>query len=168
MNLDWRISSECNGGSCVRAAISGRSVSLGSTERRQPAILVFPTDDWILFTGAVKAGNYSGPPEQVVNVPSRIDDKSANGGYTPSAPVVPCEHLAVDLQGATVMSRESTDEDVWRRACNNGGCVEVAFADDAVRVRDGKHGGESAVLDFTWDEWRDFLAGVRRGEFDAK
>lgn len=56
----------------------------------------------------------------------------------------------------------------WRKACNEGACVEVAFADDTVLVRDGKRGVDSAVLDFTWDEWRVFLEGVRRGEFDSK
>ncbi|TKK90544.1 DUF397 domain-containing protein [Herbidospora galbida] len=58
--------------------------------------------------------------------------------------------------------------DQWIRACINNDCVEVGFADDIVRVRDSKRGTDSAVLDFTWEEWRVFLEGVRRGEFDAK
>jgi Domain of unknown function (DUF397) len=52
----------------------------------------------------------------------------------------------------------------WRKSSfstNNGACVEV----DGSRIRDSKdpHG---AVLTFTPDEWRAFIAGVKAGEFD--
>jgi hypothetical protein len=43
--------------------------------------------------------------------------------------------------------------------------VEVAFAGDAVAVRDTKD-RQGAMLLFTGDEWKAFLEGVKAGEFD--
>jgi Domain of unknown function (DUF397) len=55
----------------------------------------------------------------------------------------------------------------WRKSSYSGanGCVEAAFLNDRVAVRDSKqqHG---AVLLFTATEWQAFLNGVRDGEFD--
>jgi hypothetical protein len=48
--------------------------------------------------------------------------------------------------------------------CGTNTCVEVAISDDRVDVRDSKQ-SNGAVLEFTHDEWRDFLAGVVDGEF---
>jgi uncharacterized protein DUF397 len=58
----------------------------------------------------------------------------------------------------------------WRKASRsngNGGnnCVEVAFLDNGVAVRDSKD-KLGPVLTFTADEWKAFLGGVRDGEFD--
>lgn len=57
----------------------------------------------------------------------------------------------------------------WRRAraCNNGPdtCVEVAFCDGVVHVRNSQHAA-GPVLTFTLAEWRTFLQGVRSCEFD--
>jgi Domain of unknown function (DUF397) len=47
----------------------------------------------------------------------------------------------------------------------SGDCVEVAFADPEVIVRDSKAPDE-ASLRFNAKEWTAFLAGVRDGEFD--
>jgi hypothetical protein len=50
--------------------------------------------------------------------------------------------------------------------CNGGGCVEVALLPcGGVAVRDGKDTGRPA-LNYTEREWRDFIAGVKNGEFD--
>jgi hypothetical protein len=43
-------------------------------------------------------------------------------------------------------------------------CVEVAFVDNDVMVRDSKH-RSGAVLQFTHPEWDAFVKGVRAGEF---
>jgi prepilin-type processing-associated H-X9-DG protein len=55
----------------------------------------------------------------------------------------------------------------WRKSSHSGdnGCVEVAFLDGHVAVRDSKdrHG---PFPRFTPAEWRAFLRGVRDGEFD--
>lgn len=55
----------------------------------------------------------------------------------------------------------------WRSAsvCGGGTCVEVATDVDTVRVRDSKD-PQRTPMEFTHDEWRDFLVGVRLGEFD--
>ncbi|HEY0639735.1 MAG TPA: DUF397 domain-containing protein [Pseudonocardiaceae bacterium] len=58
----------------------------------------------------------------------------------------------------------------WRRSscCQgaNSTCVEVALGADVVALRDSKDQA-GAVLVFSPAEWRAFLGGVRRGEFDA-
>lgn len=49
---------------------------------------------------------------------------------------------------------------------NDVGCVEVAFHDGKIGVRDSKDGGRGPVLGFTQHEWECFLKGARKGEFD--
>jgi Domain of unknown function (DUF397) len=57
---------------------------------------------------------------------------------------------------ATVNWRKSS----WSAA---NGCVEVAFVDGGVLVRDSKDPG-GPVLRFTTHEWQVFLLGVHGGE----
>jgi Domain of unknown function (DUF397) len=58
----------------------------------------------------------------------------------------------------------------WRKASasGNGGsnCVEVAFSEEAVLVRNSRH-STGPMLSFTTREWAAFLDGARRGEFDG-
>lgn len=56
----------------------------------------------------------------------------------------------------------------WRKSRHSGinGCVEVSVADRTVRMRDSKDGDGGPELRFAPDEWREFLAGVRDGDFD--
>jgi hypothetical protein len=56
----------------------------------------------------------------------------------------------------------------WRKAngSGDGGCVEVARADDWIGVRDTKDHGHGTVLAFNEREWRAFIDGARTGEFD--
>ncbi len=50
--------------------------------------------------------------------------------------------------------------------CSKGGCVEVApLPDGGAAVRDTKDPGRAPLV-FDADEWDDFLAGVKIGEFD--
>ena len=56
---------------------------------------------------------------------------------------------------------------------NDDCCVEVNIAPDHVLVRDSKfqRGGsndstQQPILEYTTDEWRAFVAGVKAGEFD--
>jgi hypothetical protein len=52
------------------------------------------------------------------------------------------------------------------RCAGNGSCVEVArFPQGEVWVRDGKNPAPGAVLVFTPDQWKGFLAGVTAGNF---
>jgi len=55
---------------------------------------------------------------------------------------------------------------VWRkaRACANTECVEVAALADGVAVRGSR--APDLVLTFTQAEWREFLRGVKAGDFD--
>jgi len=55
---------------------------------------------------------------------------------------------------------------VWRKSTYSGvnGCVEVAFLDGRVAVRDSKE-RQSPVLVFSDAEWASFIDGVRRDEF---
>ena len=59
---------------------------------------------------------------------------------------------------------------VWHKSTRSGGnggdCVEVAVnLPDVVAVRDSKD-RDGGALTFTRGDWRDFVAGVRDGEFD--
>jgi prepilin-type processing-associated H-X9-DG protein len=54
---------------------------------------------------------------------------------------------------------------VWRKSRHSAsnGCVEIAFVDGHVAVRDSKD-RQGPVLVFTPIEWDAFVAGVRDGE----
>lgn len=57
----------------------------------------------------------------------------------------------------------------WRKSSASGAdqcCVWVEITPDAVLVREDY--SRSAVLEFTHDEWRAFIAGVKAGEFDIE
>lgn len=56
----------------------------------------------------------------------------------------------------------------WRKsdASVSGDCVEVAFAGQAVLVRNSKDPA-GPVLSFTHSEWKAFLLGARNGNFDG-
>jgi hypothetical protein len=57
----------------------------------------------------------------------------------------------------------------WRKSSRSGanGCVEVAFVDGKVAVRDSKD-RRGPVLVFTPPEWEAFVGGVHDGEFDLR
>jgi hypothetical protein len=54
----------------------------------------------------------------------------------------------------------------WRKSTRSGynGCLEVAFLDGHVAIRDSKD-RRGPVLVFTTAEWQVFVNGVRNGEF---
>lgn len=54
----------------------------------------------------------------------------------------------------------------WQKSSYSGvnGCLEVAFLDGQVAVRDSKNQG-GPVLRFTLTEWEAFVHGVLDGEF---
>ena len=58
----------------------------------------------------------------------------------------------------------------WRKSTTSdtGACVEVAYLDGWVGVRDTKASGDGPVLEFNRAEWRAFLMGVAGGEFDIE
>lgn len=55
---------------------------------------------------------------------------------------------------------------VWVKSTHSisNGCVEVAFIDDQVALRDSKN-KDGAVLVFTPREWDAFIGGVADGQF---
>jgi hypothetical protein len=56
----------------------------------------------------------------------------------------------------------------WRKSESSAvsDCVEVAFVDQAVLVRNSKDPA-GPVLTFTHSEWTAFLTGARNGTFDG-
>ena len=52
------------------------------------------------------------------------------------------------------------------KSATNGQCVEVAFVDGQVAVRDSKNPAGPALL-FTAAEWTAFVGGVAAGEFGS-
>lgn len=58
---------------------------------------------------------------------------------------------------------------VWKKSIrsgdNGGSCVEIAFVEEVVAVRDSKDKPGPALF-FTPREWDAFLAGAKDGEFD--
>lgn len=57
---------------------------------------------------------------------------------------------------------------VWRKSTlsNSGGCLEVAFVNGLVLLRDSKH-ANGPVLPIPLQAWTAFLARVRASGFDA-
>lgn len=57
----------------------------------------------------------------------------------------------------------------WRKPtrCGEGGdCVEVAFAEDAVGMRDSKRPSQGALF-LTPGQWQDLIARAKTGELDT-
>jgi len=65
---------------------------------------------------------------------------------------------------------KTTTTSEWRKSSYSSGasatCVEVSVHADGVAVRDSKN-PTGPVLQFTMQEWRVFLLGVRSNEFDV-
>jgi hypothetical protein len=66
------------------------------------------------------------------------------------------------------MSRPDFSSAKWRKSnsSGDGGCVEVAYVDGVIGVRDTKDAGTGPILMFNEREWTAFLAGSRNGEFN--
>lgn len=65
------------------------------------------------------------------------------------------------------MTEPDKDIGPWRKSSfsQSGDCVEVAFGQASVFVRDSKR-LQRGALAFTVTEWSAFLAGAQSGEFD--
>ena len=66
------------------------------------------------------------------------------------------------------MNRPDFSRARWRKSSlsGDGGCVEIAYVDGVIGVRDTKDNGAGPVLMFNEQEWTAFVAGTRAGEFD--
>ncbi len=73
--------------------------------------------------------------------------------------------MEIETKGLRVNLSDAT----WRKSTRSGpncdNCVEVAFVDQAIAVRDSKN-PDGGVLLFTAAEWDAFVAGAKDGEFD--
>jgi hypothetical protein len=67
------------------------------------------------------------------------------------------------------MSSNAPEGDLdWRvaRLCDGGACVRVARRGDSVLIGNTNK-PEGPISEFTIDEWRQFLAGAKLGDFDG-
>ncbi len=55
----------------------------------------------------------------------------------------------------------------WRvsRTCESGACVRIARRDESVLIGNTRN-PEGPFSEFTVEEWRNFLAAVKLGDFD--
>jgi predicted secreted Zn-dependent protease len=73
------------------------------------------------------------------------------------------------MKGVFMPSHISASGDLdWHvsRTCDNGQCIKVARAGKFVMIGNTTK-PEGPVGEFTVEEWRHFLAGVRLGDFDG-
>jgi Domain of unknown function (DUF397) len=59
-DLDWLISSRCEGGQCIKVARMGESVVVASTDDPEGYVSEFSTDEWRQFVAGVKLGDFDG------------------------------------------------------------------------------------------------------------
>lgn len=66
------------------------------------------------------------------------------------------------------LTREPSGEKDWRTSsyCGTNACVQIALSATGALMRDSKDLG-LPPLSFAGDSWAEFLAGVKRGEFDS-
>jgi Domain of unknown function (DUF397) len=66
--------------------------------------------------------------------------------------------------------RVNLENAAWQKSSRSGpysdNCVEIAFVDGAIAMRDSKH-PDGPVLLFTAEEWDAFVEGAKDGEFDV-
>ncbi|MFI5915429.1 DUF397 domain-containing protein [Dactylosporangium sp. NPDC051541] len=69
---------------------------------------------------------------------------------------------AVKLYGGRVAKEQSLD---WRKSslCEAGNCIEVAWADTEILIRDSQR--PEQVLQVSRSDWDAFASGVARGDF---
>ena len=56
---------------------------------------------------------------------------------------------------------------VWRTSltCNGGECIKVAASGQAILIADSKQ-AEGPILSYSHTEWREFVTGIKNGDFD--
>jgi len=71
-------------------------------------------------------------------------------------------------KGTSMTVHPSAPKDLdWRvsRTCDGGACIRIARYGDSVLFGDPENPG-GPVFSYTVAEWKDFLAGVKLGDFD--
>lgn len=59
-DLDWFISSRCEGGQCIKVARVGEVVVIANTNDPEGYVSEFSTDEWRQFVAGVKLGDFDG------------------------------------------------------------------------------------------------------------
>ena len=73
--------------------------------------------------------------------------------------------MEVEAKGLRVDLTQARWQTSSRSGPNCDNCVEVAFVDGAIAVRDSTR-PDGPVLLFTQEEWDAFVGGAKDGEFD--
>ena len=62
----------------------------------------------------------------------------------------------------------SADQPIWRTAkqCDTGACIEIGTLDDSILIRNSAD-RDDIRLALSRGEWREFVAGVKDGDFDG-
>jgi hypothetical protein len=107
----------------------------------------------------------SGSPSPTGINPLALGYDGSNPTFLVLAAVVIAVCVTIVAVIAAFVARNHSQ--TWRTAsvCHGNSCVEVAPLEGAVAVRDSKD-PKSPTLVYTAKEWRDFLEGAKRGEFD--
>lgn len=76
--------------------------------------------------------------------------------------------LAFWLLFGGVVSGGSVDKLTWRtaRRCDTGACVEIGTAGESIMVRSSAD-PDGVRISLSRDEWQEFVAGVKDGDFDC-
>lgn len=67
------------------------------------------------------------------------------------------------------MQQPNPSDGRWRKSslsADGASCVEVAFVDDGVAVRDTKDRAGGTLM-FRHDTWATFVGGIKRGDFNG-
>jgi Domain of unknown function (DUF397) len=75
--------------------------------------------------------------------------------------------VEVEAKGIRVDLTKAQWQKSTRSGPNSDNCVEVAFVDGAIAVRDSKR-VDGPILLFTAAEWDAFVGGAKDGEFDLE
>lgn len=59
-DLDWSVSSTCDGGQCIRVAREGEFVMIGDTNNPAGPVSRFTVDEWRHFLTGAKLGDFDG------------------------------------------------------------------------------------------------------------
>ncbi|GIF09613.1 DUF397 domain-containing protein [Actinoplanes siamensis] len=74
--------------------------------------------------------------------------------------------MEIEVKGLRVDLSRAKWSKSTRSGADSDNCVEVAFVDDAIAVRDSKNPSGPALI-FTTAEWDAFVHGAKDGEFDV-
>jgi hypothetical protein len=53
----------------------------------------------------------------------------------------------------------------WYTACEGGACVQVAVDNHSILIGNSRR-PDGPVLEYTPDEWHEFVGGIKKGAFD--